>query len=313
MKKIIVKMNYGSHLYGTNTETSDRDYKGVYFPSIEELILQNVKNSIVNNSNNTNTKNTEKDIDSEMYSLQYFILTLGKNGDTTFLDMVHAPDSALLETSPEWEFIRKNRSRFYTKSLKSYIGYCRGQAAKYGIRGSKLQEARKLLDIFDKHDDNEKLSNYFDELPLSEYVKIYKIEKSCDTDKRTYDFCGKKLMANSSTFFARQPIQTFYDSYGARAKMAENNEGIDWKAIHHAFRVGHQLEEIYTTGDLIFPLKDAEFLKELKKGKFHYVNDNVGIKLEEMVSRIEELASNSKYPEVIDMDFWQEWIINNYK
>jgi predicted nucleotidyltransferase len=312
--KTIVKMNFGSHLYGTNTENSDRDYKGVYLPELNNCILGTVKRSINNNSkSNTDSKNTKDDFDSEVYSLQYFILELGKNGDTTFLDMIHAPDSSLIESSPEWELLRKHRAKFYTKSLKSYIGYCRGQAAKYGIRGSKLEEAKKILDVLNNHNDGQKIGEYFDELPDSEYTKRYDIEKCQAEDKRAFDFCGKKLMATTNTFFAKQSIQQFYDSYGERARMAQANEGIDWKAISHAFRVGYQLKELYTTGDLIFPLRDADYLRDLKKAKYHYVNDGIAAKLEDLVDEIEKLAAQSSYPEIVEMKFWEEWIINLYK
>lgn len=307
-------MNFGSHLYGTNTENSDKDYKGVYLPDLSDCILGDIKRSINNNSKSNNKqKNTKDDFDSETYSLQYFLLELGKNGDTTFLDMIHAPDSALIETSEAWKFLRKNRSKFYTKSLKSYIGYCRGQAAKYGIKGSKLEEAKKLLTVLNSHDDAQKLGEYFDELPDSEYSKRYNIENCDAKDNRAFDFCGKKLMANTNTFFAKQPIQKFYDSYGERAKLAEKNEGIDWKAISHAFRVGYQLQEIYTTGDLIFPLKNAKFLTDLKKGKFHYKNDGIAEKLENIVDEVERLAELSNYPEKVDISFCEEFILKLYE
>ena len=230
--KTIVKMNFGSHLYGTNTETSDKDLKGVYLPNLNDCIVGNVKRSIVSNTkSNANQKNTNKDTDCEIYSLQYFLLELGKNGDTTFLDMIHAPDSMLIEKSEIWQQIRANRAKFYTKSLKSYIGYCRSQASKYGIKGSKLEEAQK----------------------------------------------------------------------------------INWKSISHAFRVGYQLKELYTTGDLIFPLKDAEFIKEIKKQKFHFSNDKIADKLENLVNEIEVLASNSNYPQSVDLTYWNNFIINLYK
>jgi predicted nucleotidyltransferase len=310
----IVKMNFGSHLYGTNTETSDKDFKGVYLPSLNDCILGNVKRSIVSNTkSNASQKNTSEDIDCEVYSLQYFLLELGKNGDTTFLDMIHAPDSMLVETSEIWQQIRANRAKFYTKSLKSYIGYCRTQASKYGIRGSKLEEAQKIINVLNKHNDGEKLANFWEELPKSEYTKIYEIENCQAKDKRAFDFCGKKLMADTNVFFARETIQKFYDSYGERARMAQANEGIDWKAISHAFRVGYQLKEIYTTGDLIFPLKDAEFLREIKKQKFHFANDKIADKLESLVNEIEVLATNSNYPQLVDLTYWNNFIINLYK
>jgi len=310
--KIIVKMNFGSYLYGTNTENSDLDIKGVYLPSIQDCFLNKIKKSIVNNTKIGNGKNSKEDVDCEFYSLQYFLLELGKNGDTTFLDMIHAPDNSILETSDEWEVIRNNRAKFYTKNLKSYVGYCRGQASKYGIKGSKLEEAQKILNIFNKHNESEKLANFWEELPNSEYSKKYDIDSCQAKDKRTFDFCGKKLMADTNVFFAKQTIQKFYDCYGERAKMAQNNEGIDWKAVSHAFRVGYQLEEIYRTGDLKFPLKNKEFLIQLKNANYHYAKDNIAEKLENLINDVEKLASKSNFSEKVNLTEMENLIIKLY-
>jgi predicted nucleotidyltransferase len=36
----IVRVQHGSHLYGTNTPSSDMDYKGVHIPNGRAIILQ---------------------------------------------------------------------------------------------------------------------------------------------------------------------------------------------------------------------------------------------------------------------------------
>lgn len=311
--KVIVKMNFGSHLYGTNSETSDKDYKGVYLPSHTDCFLNKVKSNIDFNSKKDSTqKNTANDTDLQFYSLQYFLLELGKNGDTTFLDMIHAPDSAIIQSSAIWEHIKVNRKKFYTKNLKSYVGYCRSQASKYGIRGSKLEEAQKILTVLNNYNDWVKLANFWEELPNSEYSKKYDIDNCQAKDKRAFDFCGKKLMADTNVFYAKATIQKFYDSYGERARMARANEGIDWKAISHALRVGYQLKELYTSGDLVFPLKDAEFLKDIKGGKYHYVNDEIAEKLEKLINEVSVLADNSNYPKSVDLDYWKNYILDIY-
>ena len=42
---LIVKMKFGSHLYGTDTENSDVDYKGVFLPSKEDILLGRIQKS----------------------------------------------------------------------------------------------------------------------------------------------------------------------------------------------------------------------------------------------------------------------------
>lgn len=96
--KIIVKMKFGAHLYGTATIKSDVDYKGVFLPAKEEVLLGKIPKCLNFSSGDSESKNTSNDIDIEFYSLHYFI-KLAREGQTVALDMLHAPDSAIIETS----------------------------------------------------------------------------------------------------------------------------------------------------------------------------------------------------------------------
>ena len=62
---ILVDMVFGSHLYGTNAETSDRDYKGVFMPTHEQILLQRGPHSINESTKKDNEKNTADDTDRE--------------------------------------------------------------------------------------------------------------------------------------------------------------------------------------------------------------------------------------------------------
>ena len=44
--KLIYLSQYGSHLYGLNTENSDLDFRGVYIPTFEDIILKKDKDEI---------------------------------------------------------------------------------------------------------------------------------------------------------------------------------------------------------------------------------------------------------------------------
>ena len=73
-KKLIVNMLFGSVLYGTNSPSSDRDEKGVYLPSFEEAVNGVYKKSIVTQTKSGyENKNTEEDVDTELYAMQRFL------------------------------------------------------------------------------------------------------------------------------------------------------------------------------------------------------------------------------------------------
>ena len=144
----IVKMVFGSHLYGTDTSASDKDYKGVFLPSKEDIFLGKIPKSVNLSTNLTHDKNTPDDVDTEIYSLHYFI-KLACAGETIAMDMLHAPGEMILVHTAIWDEIVRNRKKFYTKNLRAFVGYARRQAAKYGIKGSRLNDAKGVLDYLD--------------------------------------------------------------------------------------------------------------------------------------------------------------------
>lgn len=311
-ENLLCLMRFGSHLYGTDTEKSDTDYKGIYLPTIDDVILQDVKKSINNITKvDKSAKNSINDIDREIYSLHYF-LKLALKGETVAIDMLHAPIGWEENISEEWFFIKRNRDRFYKKNLRSYIGYVRIQAAKYGIKGSRLNAAQEFIAWLQTKKLTDKLSVHWDELKETEFVKIKWIEDARQEDKRAVIIIDKCFMATTPIRYIIQSLDVFVQEFGERAKLAKENKGVDFKAISHAFRAAYQLEEIYTTGNLIFPLKQADFIRGVKQGKYHYA-DELAPQLEYMVDRVYQLASESIYPEEVDQSFWDNWLINLYK
>lgn len=117
--KLIYLSQYGSHLYGLNTENSDLDFRGVYVPTLEDIILHKDKDEInteleievpLENAPTANTLGneliqsigqriqdnklgitdgicTKKKVDVKIFSLQKFIQLCSK-ADTNALDLL---------------------------------------------------------------------------------------------------------------------------------------------------------------------------------------------------------------------------------
>jgi len=305
---VIVKIKFGSHLYGTNTKDSDTDYKGIFLSSIQEIFLNRIPKSVTSTTKkekDEGIKNSSEDIDSEFYSLHYF-LKLACEGQTVALDMLHAPKNMILETSDIWERIIKEREKFYTKNLNAFICYARKQAAKYGIKGSRLDAAKQVMNVFKNQNQIVTLSCMWDELPEIEHC--HHIETNPSGIKQ-YQMCGKILQETMGIDYAYDIVKRFYDSYGRRAKQAEKNEGIDWKAVSHAFRAAYQVKSILTKNTIIFPLPEADYLIKIKQGKINYKTE-AGPKLDELMKECEELAANSKLPGKVNHKYWDDFIID---
>jgi predicted nucleotidyltransferase len=307
---IIVKTIFGSQLYGTNTKDSDLDYKSIFLPSKEEIFLNKIPKSVNKSIKQSHSiKNIKGDIDIELYSLHYFI-KLACDGQTVALDMLHTPDNMVLETSEIWKNIVKERYRFYTKNLKAFIGYAKRQASKYSIKGERLIESKKLLDILNNYKKNNhgdiKLSVLWNLLPEGEYLKKSKNEY---TDLNEYEVCGRKVQETASVNYALEVFNKYYENYGKRAKLAEKNEGIDWKAISHCLRVSYELKQILTENTITFPLKEAEFLKDVKQGKLNFKKE-VSPLIDNLFEEIEELNEKSNLPKKVDRKYWDNFLIN---
>ena len=306
---MVMKCIFGSHLYGCDTPESDKDYKGIYLPNIEDCILNKIPKSFSKTSGDDRSKNTKEDIDEEIYSLQYFI-ELACEGQTIALDMIHCNDECLIENSDIWEEIRKNRNKFYTKNLKAFVSYCRTQSAKYGIKGSRLNTSQEVLNFLNTYKGKSyKLQDVWDKLPSLEHTYI--LDDPKNKDIKLYQVCGKKFQSTSKINYIIPILEKFYNDYGERAKLAKENKNIDWKSLSHAIRAALQTKEILTTMDLVFPLKDAKLLLDVKQGKLDYTTE-IAPMLENLMDEVEELSKLSTLPEKVDRKFWDDFIVSCY-
>ncbi len=309
---ILVKMKFGSHLYGTDTPESDLDFKGVFLPDIGSLIQGERVKSINNSTGSGVVKNTSGDVDEEYYSLHYF-LKLALEGQTVALDMLHAPQSAILKNSHLWEVLVEQRSRFYTKNLKAFIGYARKQAAKYGIKGSRLADVRRVVKFLSNYSGNDayKLRDVWDHLPKGEHIKFLDSDMKHAPDLiRMYQVCGKSFQETARCDYVQPILEGFLQEYGKRARQAEMNEGIDWKAMSHALRAAYQVKELFTDGTMTLPSPHRHLLTAVKQGKIDF--KSVQAELETVMGVVEALSERSELPTKADHKFAKNFLYYAY-
>lgn len=318
--KTIMKGYFGSHLYGTSTPESDVDFKEIYVPHARYILTGNVKEHMSKNTNNTSSKNTKDDVDHELYSLKYFF-KLAADGETVALDMLHTPPSLVVKSDlPDvWKYIQDNRSRFYTTNMKSYLGYVRKQASKYGVKGSRLavlRQALKRSNEWGQYFDNGaviRLSHMKNVLPVGEFASWVETENEKTGKQTFYNLLDRKFQDTLTNKEFNAILVKLEENYGERARKAEANEGIDWKALSHACRGGLQLLEIYKTGDLVYPLQDAPFILDVKLGKHTF--KTVQEFLEDIVDQVEhasEQAAKNGMQQKVDMSFWDDFLEQVY-
>jgi hypothetical protein len=146
--KQLIRLEFGSSLYGTRTPESDTDYKGVHVPEARDLIMQDTARVISNSTGSDKTKNTKEDVDDESFSLLKFFDML-KKGDMVAQELLHVPFDKAITVSSEWkDLIIPNRHKLVARDIKGFVGYIRTQSNRYGIRGSRVATARNATDLF---------------------------------------------------------------------------------------------------------------------------------------------------------------------
>lgn len=301
----LFELKFGSHLYGTNTPSSDLDIKSIYLPTAREIVLGSYKKTLsTTRPKQMGERNTKDDVDLEVFSLDRYLQLLSQ-GQAVALDMLFAPHYMYLDGSDTriMEKIQDNRHEILSSDISAFFGYARQQAAKYGIKGTRVAAVRLVLDYLKDLDEGRRLNSFFITPNViewnSEHIKITVIK-----DEPHLDVCNRKIPFHATVKYAKSVFQKIFDEYGHRALLAEKNEGVDWKALSHAVRVNSQAKELLTTGWITFPRPDRELLVDIKTGKMEY--QVVAEIIENGLAELEVLKTKSSLrPEPN-----QEWINN---
>lgn len=313
--KTLLRIQHGSHLYGTNTPTSDLDFKGVFVPSGRDILLQCVPGVIDKGTGDNTSKNTKDDVDDQSFPLQKF-LKMVTSGDTVGTELLFAPDWAIVEMDPDWEMIRENKHLLLNKQCKGFVGYCQRQAAKYGIKGSRMAACRDvctmLHNAIETHGPDTKMAAVEDTLrefcSLHEFSEIINIPSATGAEMLHLEVVDRKMPFTVTLKAAFEVYSKVYENYGERARAAMNNEGIDWKAVSHAVRVAGQAKELLLTGHITFPRPEAALLLQIKRGELDY--NNVAPMLEQLVEEVDEASRASTLPGKSDQETIDELVIH---
>jgi len=316
---LIVEMRFGSHLYGTDTATSDLDLKAVYLPSARDILLQRAAAAAPSGERKPpGARNAPGDVDREVYSLQRYLELLAE-GQTVALDMLFAPDSAMtMAPGPLWREIQANADRMVSRRAAAFLRYCRQQANKYGIKGSRVGAARQALALLSAGEARlgsatklDRLAAALADFAATEHVALIDLPTPGGRLVRHLEVCGRKMPFTASIKTAREVAAGLVNEFGQRARRAERNEGVDWKALSHAVRVGREAIELLATGRITFPLPDADRIRRIKSGEIPYAA--VVAEIEGLLGAVEAAAATSALPDAPDQAFIDELVMRAYR
>jgi len=309
--KIVYITMYGSKLFGTDNANSDTDYKGIFIPAKDDVLL---KRDIEHYNYNTNTdsKNEKEDVDLQLYSI-YKWFNLLKKGETGALDLLFSlfrEDTQIYSDKDFTYVMKENYQKFYNKNLHSFIGYCVGQSKMYNIKGERFNELHDFVELFKQievENSEVKLEIYFPKIEQIFAIKQYKyvkfIKASIARGNQAYkegryvELLGKRFAGSVTVGYFSNLITQMEEQFGNRTRDA--SKGVDYKALSHAVRVIDEVEELLDDGFITFPLKNKEYVIEIKEGKVELeeVMAYIDVKLDTVQKKLDESTLAQKSDE----------------
>lgn len=132
---LMFKTQYGSKLYGTNGPNSDTDWKYLFLPSLDDVLLgkQVLKTKFVS----PNVEDKSKQVDEDFVPVQKFAYDFLK-GVPYAVEVAFGADGNHAEQKflhPLFqEFMTELRSKFLTKKLSGFLGFANNMSMKLGLQ-----------------------------------------------------------------------------------------------------------------------------------------------------------------------------------
>lgn len=257
----------GSRLYGTNTPKSDYDLRGFTIPPFEYLL--GIKSFDC----------AELEGDHKVYSLKTFLEHTLK-GDPQCTELLFAPQSQIQKCDEIGKHILSLRKDIVSMAIYNRIlGYSNSEWRK--ASGTRLVIAERSL---------------------TEDNVINDIRTVFAPAKETMDEVIEKLMTNKE----RRIIKSFR-GIGEKRKGQFEEFGYCISSAAHCIRLVTQLYTLITTGEMVFPLPNADLVRDIKLGKYDF--KFVTELYEENVAKVEEFKSKSVLPDKPNRDkVWSEYL-----
>jgi predicted nucleotidyltransferase len=302
----IVKIPFGSHLYGTNTLSSDFDYKVIYLPSLEDMVLGKKAEIYKEKPGKPSEVMQPGEVETEYAPLQRLAQDFF-SGQSWAIECVfailsdrHEMITNFYTTELKW-FCKDLVESFLTRDLKAMVSYAIHQSQMYGVKAERLNAIERLIKVLNLverpqftrlSDIKVILDTLIDDETISYSVikgtnHTYQEQPALKVNNREYPMA-------SMVFYLNQEMHKVKQRYGERVKKAQGEE-VDWKALSHAVRVVRQAVSLLKYGELTFPLVYAEMLVDIKEHRMTF-EEATGI-FTELNTRMEELQKTTTLPE----------------
>jgi uncharacterized protein len=255
----ILEIKVGSHLYGTNTPTSDLDYSGVFLPTKEFVLgFQKVEevNLSIENKDKAG-KNTQNAVDRKLYDFRKFV-KLAMENNPNIIEQLFVNEPNIVYINDAGRALLAQKHQFPHKGLvKKFKGYAFSQKHKMIIRTDKFHELDNAF-------------NYLKDYAGQKELLIELKDKCLPFMKFTNDFCAIGDLNLQKGIFVKKAVSMIEErlsKVGSR-KTLITKHGYDTKFASHLIRLLLEGKELVTTGEVIFPLSYKDTILAIKHGKW---------------------------------------------
>jgi len=250
----------GSKLYGTNVPTSDDDYVGVFLAKPEFYLgfkeVKEIDASI--KYKDESGKNTAEAIDIKLYELKTF-LKLAMDSNPNIVELLFSEGFfntlEFLLFQNNWKWFINQRVRY------SFLGYARQQFKKGVMKAQNFKELKQFKELLEVQINIDKGNE----------VLALLVEKSPFLQKhnkgKTVEFNGLHFQKN---LFIKKVLKMVNEKLKMSSHRASQWEefGYDTKFFMHLLRLLEEGKTLLNVEPLKFPLQNADYLKEVRSGKF---------------------------------------------
>ena len=298
----------GSHAYGTNTQASDIDLRGVALESKEEILTGTNFEQVIDTKTDTT-----------IYGFRKFVSLLTKCNPNT-IELLGNEDYIFL--NDVGRKLLENKDLFITKqAFYTFGGYARAQLNRLENKSfPDLPQPKKEEQILRSI---ENAKNAFPEkypFRSGDKIDLY-IDDSAKQDLETEIFLDISLshypLRDSNAMLAElQTVLKDYDKLGHRNKNAETNNKINKHAMH-LVRLMLTGTELLKTGEIhTYRKDDHEFLMDIRNGKFMQngvLNKEFFQMIDELNNNLKEAYEKSPLPDKVDKNKVNKFILDIYE
>jgi predicted nucleotidyltransferase len=309
---IILDIVSGSHLYGTNTESSDVDYIGIFTPPVEIILgmLPRVNNiEIGHKVKDIHGKNTNEAVDHKLYEFRNF-LNLALANNPNILEILFVNESSIQYINNTGQSLLDLRRCFPSKlCVTKFVSYAHSQKHKMVIRRDHYENLVEAQNLLSSCDSNLVMAEVFDRYIKYRTSGLANIFFKKENSK--YIYCGDICIEPG--VYAKKALKIVNERLAKAGNRKEllTKYGFDTKFGSHLIRLLYEGLMLLEQQTLIFPLPFASIITDIKTGKWEM--DKVLELADKLEAKIRQMESKSNLRSKPDFDTIHKFCMNTLR